>query len=260
MSYRPASIPMPELPAGLPEVKGDEWSRLMRTPSLEVLGEEFKPTIRRIYDWVKQHVRPYRALAHLEVDYIDGGKVILKDAGVLNVGRSFAEHMQRFHVDSLLILAVTLGDKINREVGRLWEENRFEESYMLSAYAAALTEACREECTHYLMQWAEQVGWSVLYPAGPGYNDWPTDELGNLYRLASSAIPTLPEHIQLKDNCIITPIHSVLVTYGVIHHMDESSGRGRYHHSNPCSRCTLAGCPVRRVPFDRRMAGATKRR
>ena len=240
--------PVPDLNATPMVVQDAEWARLMRAPSVEALGEEMTPALERVRDWAAEHIKPYCATRWSLIDHMDARSVCLDDGTVIRTGEAYARKLERCHVESLIVLGFTLDDASHEQAKALWDDDRFEESYLLSTYSAAVTESLRRSYTRELSRWASSRGWSLLTPEGPGYNDWPTDDLTCLYEcLAGAKDNRLRKHMRVTPEATLTPTHSMLLVLGVTHREDEMVMR--QHEVNPCSRCKLTGCAVRRVPF-----------
>jgi len=147
------------------------------------------------------------------------------------------------------VLGFTLGSESDNEVTRLWEDDRLEVSYLLSAYSAALAESMRSRYTRALARWAEDQGRSLLTPEGPGYGDWPTAHLKELYGyLASLPGSDLCGHLKLAPTGAMSPLQSMLLVYGVSNDIDANVRET--HQVNPCSRCRMPSCKIRRTAYN----------
>jgi len=251
LSLAPEMLPDLNITIGLPVGVDDaDWARLMRAPSLEALGEEMEPALVRVRDWATKHIRPYCTTRLLSIDQIEPDRVRLTDASVLPIGESFSRKLKRFDAESLIVMGFTLGHETDHQARRLWEEDRFEDSYLLSTYSAALAESMRSRYTQRLAKWSAARGWSLMTPEGPGYNDWPTKYLSDLFACLQAYPGTrLVDHMQVEPMGTLSPVQSMLITFGISH--TDNPKIARQHETNPCSRCRLAGCALRRVPYER---------
>jgi len=247
-------------PDGLPTLRLDpapvpdaDWARLMRAPSLEALGDEMAPAIDSVRCWATNNIKPYCATRWAKIEQLQEGSITLDNGERLPIGESFRRRLERFNVDSAIVMGFTLGDMSDQEVTRLWDDDQFEVSYLLSAYSAALAETMRSRYTQELMRWADARGFSLLTPEGPGYGDWSTQHLKELYEhITNDPDNVLGSQLKITAAGALTPMQSMLLVYGVSH--DTNTGIAKMHQVNPCSRCRLAGCKVRRVAFDPTLA------
>jgi hypothetical protein len=110
--------------------------------------------------------------------------------------------------------AISAGPEVEREIARLWAEDRVDEAYFLDRMAAAVV---------------EHLAASLGNGRSPGHRGFPIEEQSNLYRLVE------PAEIELLPSGMLKPAHSLLALYG----------RERGAEGTACARCDWR-CQYRR--------------
>ena len=178
------------------EVDYGRLARLMYMPGPEVFDEQLLGQLEKIRTWCVTHVEPQFGVRSLAIASIESQSVHTTNGAEIRTGRFFSNQLRRSNATDVIIVGLTLGSGLSSHAKRLWDEGRVDESYLLSTCGAALTETLAAEIGLKLCQWASDLGWSLLPQQGPGYNDWPTEYLTDLHKLAPRISVSLPYHLQ----------------------------------------------------------------
>ena len=223
------------------------FAHLLGMPGPEVLDERMRRQLGSIQRWCSSNVRPRYVARLLDIAAIESDRVILRELETLRAGAYFLKQLRQNNASAVVVVAQTLGSTLSSRATRLWEEDRLDESHMLSVYGAALTEATSESIGQQLCAWASTNGYFVLPKQAPGYNDWPTDYLVDLHDLVHQSGQAASLGLKLHQGTSLAPIYSLLAAHGLTR--DPRAPHRMTTSHNPCHTCTLPGCTYRRVPF-----------
>ncbi|RLC28548.1 MAG: hypothetical protein DRH32_08850, partial [Deltaproteobacteria bacterium] len=139
-------------------------------------------------------------------------------------------------IEEFFCFALTLGEKIDREIKRL-EGDEMLEALVLDAAASTLAEIYADQAQMIIERSCREQGLSASARFSPGYCDWP---LADGQR---SLFPFLqPESIgvSLSDSCLMTPRKTITAVIIAARQMPAKA---------PCFMCARE-CPHRRAPFE----------
>lgn len=229
-------------------VNRDELARLLQMPGSASFDEDMLQSIARVEAWHQAHVSIWHQQQIHGLESIAQDHLVLDNGSRLPIGRSFQQRLTRSDTHAVILFGYTVGAETDRQAERLWAEDQLDESYLVRMYGAALAEELR---THYMLtlcDWAAQQDLSLLPPEGPGYNDWPTPQMTDLYAcLQAKPGSILPDHIRLLPQGVLEPANSMLLAFGLTSFsgLDKIKRRELY----PCADCTFNPCAYRRTPY-----------
>jgi len=131
----------------------------------------------------------------------------------------------------------TVGTRIEKEINRLFKQNRLSEAFVLDAVGSASVENMVDQFQETIKDAMEEQGKTVTLRFSPGYCDWPVTEQKELFNLVDSD----SIGVELNDACLMTPRKSISGVFGICC-VDENGG----DPYSPCSDCRKTGCPERR--------------
>ncbi len=151
----------------------------------------------------------------------------------------------------VVCFVATIGNRIEKEISRILNQNRLSEAYILDAMGSVTVENLAEQFQSNISKDFKEKGKTVTLRFSPGYCDWPVTEQKKLFQLIDSQ----RVGVELNDSCLMTPRKSISGVFG-IHSDDENSGK----QYTPCSDCHKTDCPDRRYTLLKgRFHGYTQR-
>jgi len=243
-----AQLQLPPLADHWVPVDSDELARLLQMPGKAAFDASMLASIARVEHWHKAHASIWHYQAVHDIQAIGTDHLMLDSGARLPIGASFQKRLTVSDTHAVILLAYTVGPETDSYAARLWEEERYDESYLVKMYGAALAEALRSHYMLTLCDWAALQDLSLLPPEGPGYNDWPTQHMSEFYRcLLDGGGAALRNRIQLLPDGILVPVNSMLLAFGLTSY--SGLDRIRRRELYPCSDCTYTPCSHRRTPY-----------
>lgn len=248
MTIDVAHLQLPPLADHWVAVDGDELARLLQMPGKEAFDDDMHQSIAWVEDWHRRNVSVWHHQELRAIQTIADDHLVLDGGRRLPIGRSFQRRLTRSDTHAVVLLGYTVGPETDAYAKQLWDEEKFDESYLVKMYGAALAEELRSHYMLTLCDWAAQQDLSLLPPEGPGYNDWPTHDMTALYAcLEERGGATLRERIALLPEGMLVPANSMLLAFG----LTSFTGLDRIKRRElfPCSDCTYSPCSYRRMPY-----------
>lgn len=201
-----------------PEVPASLLARHLGLPVDAEWMDDVAALVREASDWYFQHGRPWtfrrqvviasidRDVVHLDID--------LEGASPLT-SRFLADLLKGASAHSLVVVAISAGPHVDREIERLWTVGRPDGAMALNAYAAALTEHLRSRAADELSAIAGRLGMAVLPHYSPGYEGWDLSDQRRLHELVTRAECGLPGPLDLLPSGTLKPMKSTLAVFPV---------------------------------------------
>lgn len=187
--------------------------------------------MRRCAEGLQQAVQPksvYRMfpLAHLADD-------IIQIADVQIHSKNLARNLKG--CTNVYLMAVTLGIAVDRVIARASVVS-ISDAAIYQAVAAAMVEACCDECNDAIRQQAAALGLYCRPRYSPGYGDFSISHQHDFSRLLDT-----PRQIGLTvtDSCLLAPIKSVTAVIGLAETPQPCHRKG-------CEACDKTDCAFRR--------------
>ena len=126
-----------------------------------------------------------------------------------------APRIRGFKAHALVVVAISAGPEVDREIDRLWNDGRPDGAMFLNAYAVAVTEHLRSREADDLGEAAAAQGRVVLAHYSPGYEGWELTDQARLYELIVAADSELPGPLDLLSSGALIPMKSTLAACGI---------------------------------------------
>jgi len=139
--------------------------------------------------------------------------------------------------EEIVCFIATVGTRIEKEINRLFEQNRLADAFVLDAVGSAAVENLVDQFQETIKEAMEEQEKTVTIRFSPGYCDWPVTEQKKLFKLLDS------QDVELNDSCLMTPRKSISGVFGI--QSDYENGDKAY---NPCWDCNKTDCSARRAP------------
>ncbi len=127
----------------------------------------------------------------------------------------FAAGLREVTAHAVVVVAISAGPEVDREIDRLWNEGRPDGAMFLNAYAISVTEHLRSREADDLGEAAAAQGRVVLPHYSPGYEGWELTDQARLYELMVAADSELPGPLDLLSSGALIPMKSTLAAFGI---------------------------------------------
>lgn len=154
-------------------------------------------------------------------------------AGELTLaGNSIHKHLA--HSEAVAVLAVTVGDEIEKASDAHFKRGEYFEGLLLDAAATAMTEQIADQVNEVIKREAKKRGEQTTWRFSPGYGDWPVTQQQQFCRL----IQAEQIGIHVTDHSMLFPRKSVSAIIGM-GSCDQKPAPLK------CRACALKTCPFR---------------
>jgi hypothetical protein len=124
-------------------------------------------------------------------------------------GSKIRKHLENAKI--AIIMAVTIGSDIEKEINTLFSKKEYSRGLMLDAAAITATETIADQLNHYIDKMAAKQGYETTWRYSPGYGDWPLTQQLNLIK----AIHADQIDIHITSGCMLVPQKSITAIIGM---------------------------------------------
>ena len=147
-------------------------------------------------------------------------------------GRAIRRHLSSSY--TVAVLAVTVGDDIEKASAAHFKEGNYVQGLLLDAAATAATEQLADQVDGLIQKEAAKNGQKTTWRFSPGYGDWPVTQQNDFCRL----IETEKIGLTVTDHSMLFPRKSVTAIIGL-------SACTQKPAPVKCRACGLVTCPFR---------------
>ena len=147
-------------------------------------------------------------------------------------GRAIRRHLSSSYM--VAVLAVTVGDDIEKASSAHFKEGRYVQGLLLDAATTAATEQLADQVDSLIQKEAAKNGQKTTWRFSPGYGDWPVTQQNNFCGL----IETEKIGLSVTDHSMLFPRKSVTAIIGL-------STCSQKPAPVKCRACGLVTCPFR---------------
>ena len=169
------------------------------------------------------------AVTRQGADTIDAGGVTLT---IPDVGRLWGP------VEWVAAAVCTIGNRLERRVGELWEARELPLAAMLDSVGSGAVESLAEYVNDVFCQEAIPLGLPVTNRVSPGYGRWDVAQQRRLFDVC----PGDAIGVSLNEACFMTPVKSISLIAAA------GAGAKVDHYFSQCARCWMPDCAYRRKP------------
>ncbi|MGM9540788.1 methionine synthase [Anaerovibrio sp.] len=153
----------------------------------------------------------------------------------------------------VIVMAATVGEAIENQVTKCFEEGRYSFSVLLDAAATAAVEQVADAMEKTIHNEVKRQGLAMKWRFSPGYGDWPIQQQTDILRLAQGA----DIGISLSESLMLMPRKSITAVIGLYYPaakpdcnasdegQDDEGGAIPAGKKHDCSRCDKLDCPAR---------------
>ena len=153
-------------------------------------------------------------------------------------GSKIGQHLQG--CDKVILLAATVGDGIEEEVTKRFQDGKYAESVLLDAAATTAVEQIGDGIEKMLAPKVAAKGYQMKWRFSPGYGDWPLTQQPELIRLSKAA----SIGVGLSSSLMLVPRKSITAIIGL--YRTTAGEADRKHTPNGCAACTNYNCPSKK--------------
>ena len=168
-------------------------------------------------------------------------QIILSEIPVIIEGNSIGAHLK--HCDKVICMAVTVGEDIEIEVTKKFQNGEYINSILLDAAATAAVEQAADAMEKAIEHNPLTRGYSMRWRFSPGYGDWPLSQQLELFRLACAE--TIG--IKLSSSMMMIPRKSITAIIGLEKKENKEMSIKTKH---TCENCDKMDCINRQILFN----------
>lgn len=151
--------------------------------------------------------------------------------GYTYTSQGLQRHLQ--DCEQVVVLAVTLGADVDRQVESLFAQDEYTMGLLVNAAATTMIEQAADYLTDFLCRSKfSKLGCSLGSRFSPGYSDWELEEQQSFFPLTQG----VQIGIELTAACSLNPKKSITAVMPVLHKTDSKK---------TCISCTQAQCEFR---------------
>jgi hypothetical protein len=174
---------------------------------------------------------------------ITGDAIVVDECAVPQ--SAIHEGAARSGAESVVLVAVSAGEEVEREAQRRWEDDKPDEYFFLEVFGSAVVEHLVMMAGARLCAMADVGGLAVLPHYSPGYPDWDIADQAKLFALLTRD-HALPGTVSVLESGMLRPKKSLFAVFGLTRETDRVR---KLTDLIPCQNCTLPGCEYRRAPY-----------
>lgn len=220
-----------------------EYHRLLSLPRNYTMEGDMLTRAESARAWYAQHGKPIVASVRIDLQKPNPPTVLLKSGHELQ-SDVLAKRLQKGDAHSLMILAVSAGQEVSKQVAAHWAEGRPDEAFFLDRFAVAIVEYLVFNASQIFCRSLESKHETLMQHLSPGCGEWDISDQHKLMELLTG-VPGKTDFgpLKLLSSGAIDPQHSILAVMGITH------GNFAYTPVHLCRSCDLNPCEFRRAPY-----------
>ena len=139
--------------------------------------------------------------------------------------------------EKVIILAVTIGEAIEKQITAYFKEGEYSYSLLLDAAATTAVEQAADEVEKTIKQYITGKGYQTIWRFSPGYGDWDIRVQPEMLHLSDAK----EIGIALTESMMLIPRKSITAIIGLVPISNEKS-----EIKQSCSACSKQDCLARR--------------
>lgn len=136
-------------------------------------------------------------------------------------------------------MSATIGEDIEDQVTRSFEEGKYSFSMLLDAAATTAIEEVADGMEKNIFNVVKRQGLAMTWRFSPGYGDWPIEQQPEVLSLAHGE----EIGVSLTEALMLTPRKSITAIIG-LYYPDKECEKSNGKHA--CNQCSKLDCPARR--------------
>ena len=224
-------------------VTEQEYHRLLSLPRNYTLEGDMLERAENARAWYAKNGQPFVASVRVDLQEINPPLVALKSGHELQ-SDVLSKRLQKGEAHSLMILAVSAGPAVSKEVAGHWAEGRPDEAFFLDRFAVGVVEYLVFNASQLFCRSLESKHETLMQHLSPGCGEWDISGQHKLMEVLTGVEgKTDLGPLKLLESGALDPQHSILAVMGVTH------GNFAYTPVHLCRSCDLNPCEFRRAPY-----------
>lgn len=172
-------------------------------------------------------------------DYDCENKIVLSEPNFKIVGDSIVKHLNG--CEKVVCMAVTVGEKIEQEVTKKFQDGEYVSSVLMDAAATAAVEQAADSMEKTIALKTSKESYKMRWRYSPGYGDWDLNQQKKFFEIIGA------EEIgmSLSAAMMLIPRKSVTAIIGL--EKIISGENVSAHKKNSCRTCQKKDCPARKI-------------
>lgn len=162
---------------------------------------------------------------------------VLSSPAVQLAGKSIRKHLSG--CEQVILMAATIGEKIENEVTKRFDEGTYTSSVLLDAAATTAVEQVADALEKAIEPDLARKGLGMRWRFSPGYGDWPLEQQPDLVRLSHAE----EIGISLSEALMLIPRKSITAIIGLFKNTKNLRTNDEHHG---CAFCDKKDCPSRK--------------
>lgn len=171
-------------------------------------------------------------------DYDAKTQEVQSDPPFLIEGKKIGKHLEA--CDKVILLSATVGDDIEEEVTKRFQNGEYATSVLLDAAATTAVEQIADGMEKAIKPQMAAQGYSMRWRFSPGYGDWPLDQQPELIRTTHAE----EIGVSLSESKMLVPRKSITAIIGLY---KEGAADVPAHEKKNCAACAQKDCPSRKA-------------
>ncbi len=169
--------------------------------------------------------------------YDCGRQVVESEPNFFIEGASIVNHLAG--CEKVACVAVTIGENIEREVTRRFEQGDYTASILLDAAATTAVEQAADSLEKIIAREVAKDGLKMRWRFSPGYGDWKLENQRDFFKITGGA----EIGMRLSEAMMLIPRKSITAIIG----LEKNTGAEKIRRKKTCADCARIDCPARNV-------------
>ena len=169
-------------------------------------------------------------------DYDCETRTVLSSPTFRIQGKVIGKHLAG--CEQVILLAATIGEEIEQEVTKRFQEGAYASSVLLDAAATTAVEQVADALEKAIEPELSRKGYAMRWRFSPGYGDWPLEHQPELIRLSHAE----EIGISLSESMMLMPRKSITAIIGLAKNTKNAPASKQHD----CSSCNKLDCSSRR--------------
>ena len=171
-------------------------------------------------------------------DYDCENKIVLSEPNFKIVGDSIVKHLNG--CEKVVCMAVTVGEKIEQEVTKKFQDGEYVSSVLMDAAATAAVEQAADSMEKTIALKTSKESYKMRWRYSPGYGDWDLNQQKKFFEIIGA------EEIgmSLSAAMMLIPRKSVTAIIGLEKIISDKNISAQ--KKNSCLTCAKKDCPARK--------------
>ena len=217
------------------------FRRHIGLPARAELDEQLIALYDQAKTWYAEHGEPWTEARQVAIQRIVYDVIHLEPRLQLS-SALFARGLARAEARAIVVVGVSAGAAVDKQIDSLWKSGRVDEAMFLNAYAIATVEHLRQAIGELLRSAFSESATTVLPHYSPGYEGWDLGDQSRLFQLLAEGRNGTALPIQLLPSGGLNPSKSTLAAFGLTQRTDFKEDLHQYWSCRSAPSATVRSC------------------